>query len=45
MCDFLVEIAISENPLQILAATECPQIMLKSKKMCPQNRLKKYKVY
>jgi hypothetical protein len=43
MCDFLVEIAISETyfkfwplkfrfELQLLAATECPQIMLKSEK-------------
>jgi hypothetical protein len=38
MCDFLVEIAISETLLQILAklqqlaTTECPQIMLKSGK-------------
>jgi hypothetical protein len=33
MCDFLLEIAISETEiqkLQQLAATECPQIMLKS---------------
>jgi hypothetical protein len=38
MCDFLVEIAISETylKLQQLAATECPQIMKSEKNMPPK---------
>jgi hypothetical protein len=35
---------ILATELQQLAATEGPQIMLKSKKTYPQNTLKKYRV-